>query len=70
MVKKVMELNSLIHGQFSSQAAFSRHIGWNKQRLNVIINGNKQPTLQEVQTIAEGLNVPFMMVANIFLHKK
>ena len=42
MDKKAMELNSLIHGQFASQAAFSRHIGWNKQRLNVIVNGKKQ----------------------------
>ena len=70
MVKKAMELNSLIHGQFASQAAFSRHIRWNKQKLNAIINGKKQPTLDEVQTIAEGLNVPFMMIANIFLHQK
>ena len=70
MNKKAMELNSLIHGQFASQAAFSRHIGWHKQRLNVIVNGKKQPTLDDVQTIAEGLNVPFMMVANIFLHQK
>ena len=70
MVRKVMELNSLIHGQFASQAEFARHIGWNKQRLNVIINGKKQLTLNEVQTIAEGLNVPFIMVANIFLNQK
>ena len=70
MENKLMELNSLIHGQFRSQAAFARHIGWNKQRLNKIVNCDKQPTLEEVQTIAEGLCVPFMMIANIFLRRK
>lgn len=70
MKVKVMGLSSLIHGQFDSQAAFARHIGWRKQHLNKIVNGDKQPTLEEVQTIAEGLGVPFMMVANFFLRKK
>lgn len=70
MKVKVMGLSSLIHGQFNSQAAFARHIGWRKQRLNKIINGEKQPTLEEVQTIAEGLSVPFMMVATFFLNQK
>lgn len=64
---KVMNLSGLIYGQFDSQAAFSRHIGWPKQRLNKIVNGDRQPTLEEVQTIAEGLGVPFMMIANFFL---
>ena len=70
MAKKVMELNSLIHGQFASQTAFARHIGWDKQRLNAIINGKKQPTIMEVQTISEGLGVPFMMVVKFFLNQK
>lgn len=70
MAKKILELNGLIHGQFDSEAAFARHIGWVKQRLNKIMNGTKQPSLEEVQTIAEGLDVPFMMVANIFLRQK
>lgn len=67
MKVKVMELNDLIYGKFKSQAAFSRHIGWPKQSLNKIVNGDKQPTLEEVQTIAKGLEVPFMLVANFFL---
>lgn len=70
MAKKVMELNSLIHGQYTNQAAFARAIGWKRQRLNKIINGDKQPSLEDVRVISEGLNVPFMMVANIFLRLK
>ena len=70
MAQKVMELRSLIHGQYQNQAAFAKAIGWRRQKLNKIVNGDKQPSLEEVQTIAGGLNVPFMMVANIFLRSK
>lgn len=67
---KIMELNSLIHGQYPNQASFAEAIGWRRQRLNKIVNGDKQPSIDEIQTIANGLNVPFMMVCNFFLKEK
>lgn len=67
MGKDNNELRGLIHGQFKSCAAFARHIGWNPQRLNKIVIGDKYPSLTDVQTIAKGLGVPFMLIANIFL---
>lgn len=67
---KIMELNSLIHGQFESEAQFATALGWSRQRMNKITTGKKQPTLEEVQQLAEGLRVPFMMVCGFFLKKK
>lgn len=67
---KILELNSLIHGQFPNQAKFAESIGWSRQRLNKIVNGDKQPSIEEVKEIADGLRVPFMMVCNFFLNKK
>ena len=69
-MEKNLELNGLIHGQFKSQAAFADHIGWPRQRLNKIVNGEIEPSLIDVQTIADGLGVPFMLVANLFLKRK
>jgi len=66
-MQKIYELNSLIHGQYPNQASFASAIGWRRQRLNKIVNGEKQPSIEEVQTIAEGLGVPFMMVCKFFL---
>lgn len=67
---KNLELNSLIHGQYQNQASFADAIGWRRQKLNKIVNGDKMPSIEEVQTIANGLGVPFMMVCNFFLQKK
>ena len=69
-VEKNLELSSLIHGQFPNQSAFAERIGWRRQKLNKIVNGDKIPSLDDVQTIADGLGVPFMMVAKFYLHKK
>lgn len=66
----ITELSGLIHGRFRSMSEFAAHIGWSRQRLGKIVNGNKCPTLDDISTISDGLEVPFMMVANIFLRKK
>ena len=65
---KVMGLNGLIYGKFSNQAKFAESIGWHRQKLNKIINGDKQPSIDEVRQIAEGLGVPFMDVCQFFLN--
>lgn len=67
---KILELNSLIHGQYPNQASFANAIGWRRQKLNKIVNGEKQPSIKEVQTIADGLGIPFMMVCKFFLEEK
>lgn len=69
-MKKIFELSSLIHGQFKSESDFAKHIGWKKQRLNRIVLGDQKPLLNDIEQIANGLNVPFMLVANFFLNKK
>lgn len=66
-MEKNMQLSGLIHGQFSSEAAFAERIGWPRQKLHKILCGTQKPTLQDVREIADGLGVPFMLVANIFL---
>lgn len=66
---KVFELCGMIHSQYENEARFADKIGWPRQRLNKITNGQKEPTLQEVADIAEGLNKPLETVANIFLQR-
>lgn len=67
---KILELNGLIHSKYDSEAKMADAMGWPRQRLNKITNGDKEPDLEEVQVMASALNVPFMDVANIFLPKK
>lgn len=73
-MEEIMEMDrgliGLILGQFKSQRAFAERIGWTPQKLNKILNRIQEPTIPEVQEIAEGLGVPFVMVAKFFLTEK
>ena len=64
---KIMPLNGLIHSKFETEKQMAEALGWPKQRLSKITCGIKEPDLDEVQSIANALNVSFMTVADIFL---
>lgn len=67
---KVFELSALIHGKFRTDSEFARYIGWTRQKLYKIVNGQKDPTLEEAIVIARGLSVPLETIAQIFLRYK
>ena len=67
---KILALNGLIHAKFDSEAQMADTMGWQRQRLNKITNGVKEPDLDEVREIADVLGESFMTVANIFLAKQ
>lgn len=67
---KIMSLNGLIHSKYESEAKMADAMGWPRQKLNKITCGIKEPDLDEVKSIADALEVPFMTVAHIFLNEK
>ena len=67
---KILALNGLIHSKFDSEAKMADALGWPRQRLNRITNGDREPNLDEVRDMANVLDESFMTVANIFLAKQ
>ena len=67
---KILALNGLIHAKFDSEAQMADAMGWQRQRLNKITNGVKEPDLDEVREMADILGESFMTVANIFLARQ
>ncbi len=64
-----MGIKDLILLKFSSEAAFARHLGWSRQRLNKITKLNKSPTVQEINDIATGLGESASDIYLIFLNQ-
>ena len=62
-----MTLNGLIHNRYGSQTEMATSMGWSRQRLNRILTGRKQPSLDEVCAMAKSLGVSFMTIAQFFL---
>lgn len=69
-MERVYELSSLIHGKFRSESEFARKINWSKQRVNKIVNGKMQPSLDDAIEIANALDEPLEKIAQIFLRQK
>ena len=67
---KILALNGLIHSKFDSEAKMADALGWPRQRLNKITNGDKEPDLDEVREMAAVLGESFMTVASIFLSRR
>lgn len=64
---KILALNGAIYGKFDSQAQLADQLNWPRQRLNKIVNGDKEPDLDEVKALADKLGMSFEDMANIFL---
>ena len=60
-------LNGMIHGVFNSEAECAKKLGWDRQRLNRIVNGQKEPSLSEAAAISAALGRSHVEVADIFL---
>lgn len=60
-------LNSLIHSVFNSEAECAKSIGWDRQRLNRIVNGIKEPSISEVALISSAIGKQHTETADIFL---
>lgn len=67
---KVFALSALIHGKFKSDSEFAKAIGWTRQKLYKIVNGLKDPSLEEAIVMANGLEVSLSTIAEIFLQYK
>lgn len=70
MAKKVKAFRSLVYSKFDSEAQFARAMGWERQRVNKLSNGVRQPNLEEVDTMAKALCVSPMELMYIFLENK
>lgn len=69
-MEKVKELRGLIYSQYNSETEFAHFIGWPRQRVNKITNGLKEPDINELNVLAEALNVSVGEMAQIFLRHK
>ena len=57
MSKKVKELRGIIYSKFDSEADMAKAMGWTRQRLSKITNGLKEPDVNELNDMANPLNM-------------
>ena len=60
-------LSSIIRSVFDSEADCAKAMNWPRQRLNRIVNGQKEPTVPELAEISTATKRPLVEIADIFL---
>lgn len=64
---KNKQLDDLIHQHYRTETEMAAQMGWNKQRLNKITTGLKTPNVNDINKIANALNVNVGILCDIFL---
>lgn len=67
---KISELVDLIYGVYKNESACAAAMGWQRQRLNKITTGNKEPDVSELNELAVALHKSVGEIAEIFLRAK
>lgn len=62
-----MTLRGAIYGKYKSIAELARAIGWTRQKATNIINGQTEPSLDDVDKLAKALGCNFEETAKFFL---
>lgn len=70
MADKNKELDKVIKNKFPSEAACSRALGWDRQRLNKITNGSMVPDVNDLNELSVVLDVSVGELASFFITRK
>lgn len=61
------ELKNIILKKFGTETACAKTLGWPRQRLNKITNGQKIPNVTELNDLSNALETPVADLVHIFL---
>ncbi len=66
-MEEKISIRGLVFSKYHSISSFAREIGWNRQKANRILNGKQEPTLTDIEKMADLLEIKTAeSFANIF----
>ena len=70
MMARIKELRSIIYDRYESESELANELGWPKQKLNRITNGQQEPNLEELMAMADKFEMSATDLIRIFLQNK
>lgn len=67
---RIKELRSIIYDRYESESELANELGWPKQKLNRITNGQQEPNLEELMAMADKFEMSATDLIHIFLQNK
>ena len=66
-MENMNSLRAVVYGKYASIADLARYLGWTRQKATNIVNKKQEPSLKEVNLLANALGMPFEDAAQFFL---
>ena len=60
-------IRGIVYDKYKSISAFADAIGWTRQKATLIVNGNQEPNLDDVDKMSKALNLDYERTARFFL---
>ena len=64
------KIRGIVFGLYPSITAFAKEVNWSRQKASSIIEGNKEPSLDDIYVISRAVSKDADEIASIFLQRK
>ena len=64
------KIRGIVLGKYPSITAFGKAVKWSRQKASSIINGKKEPSLDDIYVISRAVDKEADEIASIFLQQK
>lgn len=66
----INNVKGAVYARYKDIADLANTLGWSRQKLSPIVNGKKEPSLSDVQEMAEALEMDVTLLTSFFLELK
>ena len=66
----INKVKGAVYARYKDIAELAKVLGWSRQKLSPIVNGKKEPSLSDVQEMADAMEIESDILASFFLELK
>ena len=66
----INKVRGAVYARYKSVATLAEKLGWSRQKLSTLVNGDGEPDLSEIQVMAEAMEMDVAELALFFLELK
>ena len=66
----INNVRGAVYARYESIAELAETLGWSRQKLSPIVNGKQEPTLSDIQAMAQAMAMDVTLLTSFFLQLK
>ena len=66
----INNVRGAVYARYESIAELAETLGWSRQKLSPIVNGKQEPTLSDIQAMAQAMEMDVTLLTSFFLQLK